>query len=88
MEVTSCEFIRAKNSRKQEKQIAYGGDDNPLNYRNLPLKDLWKRFDETYNTVCSQADEEHPPFEKTKKELVDLSNFCEFLWIRLNMIPF
>ena len=84
MQLLNWEFIKAKDARMQEKQKEFGGKDNPLNYKNMEIWDLKNRLDDTYcelTDVVPKVDDAE--YTLTRKKLVDLSNFCEFLWVRL-----
>ena len=76
-------FLMAKDARILGKESEYGGKDNPLNYMNMSMDDLWKRLDDTYETLLIQSSKENPETELIRKKLIDLSNFCQFLWERL-----
>ena len=80
-------FRAACQARLDEKSPEYDGKDNPKNYKNMALDCLWYRLMEQTKLpeiVLGQDLLVNKCFkEETKKELLDISNFCQMLWERL-----
>lgn len=78
------QFEKARQKRLDEKSAEYDGKDNPKNYKNMSINQLWHEFEVTYAKLEKVSMEEvNPKVPETRKKLVDLSNFCSMLWERL-----
>lgn len=84
MTKVNTKFLEAKQKRLDEKNEIYIDE---LNYKNMTIDCLWGRLSEKYrmaNAIMGCSSEIQQRFKLSiMKDVVDISNFCGFIWERL-----